>query len=545
MKILTKLLIVLIIAGLAACNNSRSSIPPGSPGSLANLNSGEITGEHSFAFARHGVWFETAFAEWRAPEGMTSFTVEVYDGAAWVSLDEHQGGNGNLSGMPEGQRTHSQFLVRQVDSVTGTWRVDVPGLSNGYHSADQPIYGLRISSGATTLATITNLRPVAFDRQGYAFVGNPAPGAYNQDGTVKANASIFYVTHANMNEVLTGGGSGRFRATGSGTTFSGPTIVRFLGRVGYWNNVAGDRLQIPNAADGNHMLVLRNFTAGMTFEGIGTDAEINGWGFQIMNSSSVVWRNLTFDWYFEDGIMAHGGNADRALRNFWVHHNTFSYGQDTRHLRGRDDDHDKGDGASDFTNQISHFTVSYNHYIETGKSMLIGNNLSDTVGHGTIHHNWFERSEQRTPRVRNAFIHVFNNVYDSTSVYGIAAGHLANIVAEGNIFTGVHRPFMISGQGAALNASGNNALSQDAPGAIITSEVPNHSFWAGRGLVPNAFSNVTRYDPSTDIGASNANRLGAHTFIQFDITTNLSDNIGVQPPSAAAPRVRNLAGVMR
>jgi hypothetical protein len=115
------------------------------------------------------------------------------------------------------------------------------------------------------------------------------------------------------------------------------------------------------------------------------------------------------------------------------------------------------------------------------KSMLIGGGSGAEIGHGTVHHNWFERTSERTPRVRNGWIHVFNNLYDNVggepgqgTGYGIAAGHRANIVSEGNKFIHTNRPYAISGEkssnAAGPNIDGNiNTLSADAPGVIITS----------------------------------------------------------------------------
>jgi pectate lyase len=45
--------------------------------------------------------------------------------------------------------------------------------------------------------------------------------------------------------------------------------------------------------------------------------------------------------------------------------------------------------------------------------MLIGGGVGSIDAHyGTIHHNYFEGSEERTPRVRNGRVHVFNNLFE-------------------------------------------------------------------------------------------------------------------------------------
>jgi len=133
--------------------------------------------------------------------------------------------------------------------------------------------------------------------------------------------------------------------------------------------------------------------------------------------------------------------------------------------------------------------------------MLIGGGTTAISNHyGTVHHNWFHGSEERTPRVRNGRIHVFNNLYQDiqghpyhnqllarNTGYGIGAGHNATIWAEGNIFDNVNYPFLRSRQGHARGSqvisyepgpgesatanAGYNHFFGDAPGFIISREV--------------------------------------------------------------------------
>jgi pectate lyase len=58
----------------------------------------------------------------------------------------------------------------------------------------------------------------------------------------------------------------------------------------------------------------------------------------------------------------------------------------------------------------------------------------------TYHHNFFDGSDQRNPRVRFAEpVHVYNNYYRTLS-YGIASAMNAGVVAEGNYFDTVNNP---------------------------------------------------------------------------------------------------------
>ncbi|MCL2521016.1 MAG: hypothetical protein FWE37_08485, partial [Spirochaetaceae bacterium] len=497
MNIVSKFLILMALITLAACN------PRGTSAADPHVNASYIAAGSTIEFVRHGTWFEVAYAEWLAPAGVNAFMVTVNG----QPLDAFQGGvvHPDSNGAGEGT-THSAFLVRQIDSNSRLWRVDVPALGR-----DGATYTLTIAGGGFS-GTINNLVSVPFDRQGYAFAdGFITSGGYTDEGLV-GNATVFYVTQANMNYTLTGSGNtGRFPESGGTSAITGPTIFRFMGQVGVFNGDIFDRSTIPAATrentnlnttgntSSNKMLFMRS-ARNVTFEGIGTNAKIEGWGIHIQGANNetantvpanIVIRNITFSWPHDSAVNVHGGITnsglpDRGLSHVWVHHNTFHHGQNTTAINGGSN-YLKGDGSTDITNRARNVTVAYNAYIQTGKTILIGNNIPDTVGGVTVHHNWFQNSDSRHPRVRNGSVHVFNNIYDNITIYSIGAGHHSNIVAEGNIFRGGRRPFIIAGQGNDNGTLSGNLSGADEPGAIITSDVPNASHWAGRGLVPNAF----------------------------------------------------------
>jgi pectate lyase len=62
----------------------------------------------------------------------------------------------------------------------------------------------------------------------------------------------------------------------------------------------------------------------------------------------------------------------------------------------------------------------------------------------TYHHNWFNDTPQRNPRVRfGEPVHVFNNYYFSNSDVGVACQANAGCVVEGNYFEDVEEPMTI------------------------------------------------------------------------------------------------------
>jgi pectate lyase len=51
----------------------------------------------------------------------------------------------------------------------------------------------------------------------------------------------------------------------------------------------------------------------------------------------------------------------------------------------------------------------------------------------TCHHNWFDGTKSRHPRVRFGHVHVFNNYYVGND-YGVASTMDAAVMVEGNYF---------------------------------------------------------------------------------------------------------------
>ena len=104
---------------------------------------------------------------------------------------------------------------------------------------------------------------------------------------------------------------------------------------------------------------------------------------------------------------------------------------------------DYEDGSTDITHGSKNVTVSWNHYVLTQKSCLVGHSNSqttDTEITATFHHNWFDRSSSRHPRVRFGQVHVYNNLFDGNTTYGVGSAYGAKVLVEYNYFDGVQLP---------------------------------------------------------------------------------------------------------
>jgi pectate lyase len=72
----------------------------------------------------------------------------------------------------------------------------------------------------------------------------------------------------------------------------------------------------------------------------------------------------------------------------------------------------------------------------------------------TYHHNWFDHSDSRHPRVRTMSVHSYNNFYDGNSKYGAGAAYKSSIFVDSNYFRNCQYPMLSSMQGSDVFAGG-------------------------------------------------------------------------------------------
>ena len=383
-----------------------------------------------------GGWFESAYVEWSSIDGADGYNVYVAAAGSsdWKPLDD--------------------MLIRNYGSY---WRADAVGLKAGsYQMKVVPVVNKAEVDGALISSSIT---VIAHDRSGFAFVNGTSSGAYNENGTLKADAVVIYVTNENKDTVsLTMKTESKKTETKVGIQniilglkkgfFEHPICIRFIGNI-----------TDPAILDKGDLIVDINnaaFTKGITIEGIGEDTVFNGFGLRIKGATNVEVRNIAF----MNCDSNEGDNVSLQQDNdhIWVHNCDFFYGD-----AGSDADQAKGDGALD-TKVSTYVTHSYNHFYDTGKSNLQGMKSESTSNCITYHHNWFNHSDSRHPRVRTCTVHVYNNFYDGVAKYGIGATMGSSIFSEANYFLNTKNPMMISKQGT--DAQGDGTFSGENGGMI-------------------------------------------------------------------------------
>lgn len=111
----------------------------------------------------------------------------------------------------------------------------------------------------------------------------------------------------------------------------------------------------------------------------------------------------------------------------------------------------------------TYVTLSYNHFWDSGKCSLCG--MKDTEEFFvTYHHNWYDHSDSRHPRIRAASVHIYNNFFDGNAKYGVGVTKGSSAFVEANYFRHCKYPMMSSLQGT--DALGDGTFSGENGGMI-------------------------------------------------------------------------------
>lgn len=484
-------------------------------------------------------WLESAFVKWTPVSGASSYNV-YYTG---------------------GGQTNKKIDSQLIRSYGTYFRADVPGLAAG-------TYTLKVtsvtSSGTESTGTTTgNLTVLAQDRNGFAFDSGRVPGGYKADGTPKDGAVILYITENTKNTIsmnITGASANP--CVGLQNILFGikkgkdtrPFIIRMIGNITDMSVMDGGDVVIENA---------NNASSYLTIEGVGTDAVANGWGVRLKTASNIEVSNIGF----MNCNSTAGDNVGMQQDNdhVWVHNCDLFYGD-----AGSDADQIKGDGAMD-NKGSTYITLAYNHFWDSGKASLLGLSEGTTAGlYITYHHNWFDHSDSRHPRVRYYSAHIYNNFFDGNSKYGSGSTLGSSLFIEGNYFRNTKKPMMTSMQGTDIwdevNQVNNGAtlgtFSGEAGGTI---KAFNNTFEASNGTnsmrfvaygdtnplynIAGKISSTTDFDayvPTTRGGtvpSTVISKLGGNSYNNFDTNAALYvKNLTVETPAVAKTKTTQYAG---
>ena len=454
-------------------------------------------------------WQESAYVMFSLYEGATTYNVYVKGGqyADFTRLDTE--------------------LVRNY----GTYgRADAVGLRAGTYTLKVVPVDADGQELADKASTAGNLVVKNYDHQGYAhFNYTKGVGAYNDDGTLKQGTKVFYVTAKTAKTITTTvAGAEKNPCVGLQAIVEAyekgvdttPIAFRFIGLV-----KAADLDYFGSSEEGIQVKGRRaDSELNITFEGIGDDATLHGFGFLVRNAKSVEFRNFAIMRCMDDGISLDTNNS-----NIWIHNIDVFYG---KHGSG---DHEKGDGSIDAKADSKFITVSYCRYWDTGKTNMFGMKDESGPNYLSYHHNWFDHSDSRHPRVRTMSVHVWNNYFDNVAKYGVGATSGASVFVENNYFLKTKKPILASLQGT--DGLGSGTFSGDTGGMIkaygnyFDRTTKNFSYYTQKNTSAKGYDAYETDTRDEQVPQTEQTLVGATTYNNFDTDAQL---IYQYTPDAAA-----------
>ena len=432
-------------------------------------------------------WQESAYLKWAPFEGASSYNVYVDD-----------------------KKIDAQ-LIRQYASY---YRADVLGLKAGTYS----VKVVPVNAEGTEIAganTASNLVVKSYNREGFAHFKYDGVGAYNNDGTLKAGAKVLYITAKTAKTVSTTVNTGKSETiTGLQSIIDAyskgkdktPIAFRIIGKVSL-----SDLDHISSSAEG---LQIKGATMNMTFEGVGDDATVYGFGFLLREAESVEFRNFAIMRCLDDAM-----SLDTDNSHVWIHNMDLFYGK-----KGGAADQAKGDGTVDIKGDSKYVTVAYNRFWDNGKASMCGMKSETGENWITYHHNWFDHSDSRMARVRTMSVHMYNNYYQHCDVYGIGATSGSSIFMESNYFDAVKRPIMSSLQGT--DAMGDGTFSGEKGGLIkaygnVFANKPDNFSYITYADNNTSFDAYEVSAPSEQVPSSVKTLVGGTSYNNFDTNSSL------------------------
>ena len=432
-------------------------------------------------------WQESAYLKWAPFEGASSYNVYVDD-----------------------KKIDAQ-LIRQYASY---YRADILGLKEGTYSVK--VVPVNADGKEITGAnTASNLVVKSYNREGFAHFKYDGVGAYNNDGTLKAGAKVLYITAKTAKTVSTTVNTGKLETiTGLQSIIDAyskgkdktPIAFRIIGKVNL-----SDLDHISSSAEG---LQIKGAMMNMTFEGVGDDATVYGFGFLLREAESVEFRNFAIMRCLDDAM-----SLDTKNFHVWIHNMDLFYGK-----KGSAADQAKGDGTVDIKGDSKYVTVAYNRFWDNGKASMCGMKSETGENWITYHHNWFDHSDSRMARVRTMSVHMYNNYYQHCDVYGIGATSGSSIFMESNYFDAVKRPIMSSLQGT--DAKGDGTFSGEKGGLIkaygnVFANKPDNFSYITYAENNTSFDAYEVSDPSEQVPASVKTLVGGTSYNNFDTNSSL------------------------
>ncbi|BCJ47029.1 pectate lyase [Actinoplanes ianthinogenes] len=282
---------------------------------------------------------------------------------------------------------------------------------------------LRLAAAAGTAITAGAIALVLPNAQASAAVTGTATGFASVNGGTTGGAGGTTVRATTGTQI--------HQALCSRASSSTPITIEVTGTINHGNTTKVSGGSCNTAADKIELKDVSN----VTIVGVGS-AVFDQLGIHIRNASNIIIQNVTVQNVKKSGSpTSNGGDAigmETDVHNVWVDHATLiaSGGESAGY-----------DGLFDMKDNTNYVTLSYSILRNSGRGGLVGSSDSDLAnGPVTFHHNWYENIDSRTPLLRGATAHIYNNYYHSLNESGINARAGGKARVDSNYFKDSRNP---------------------------------------------------------------------------------------------------------
>ena len=207
--------------------------------------------------------------------------------------------------------------------------------------------------------------------------------------------------------------------------------------------------------------------------GVGSNALFEEIGIHLRDASNIIIQNVHIRNVKKSGSpTSNGGDAigmESGVNKVWIDHNW---------LEASGGEKDGYDSLLDMKAGVTNVTVSYNLFNDSSRGGLIGSSDSDDENTNiTFHHNWYKNIQQRTPLIRHALVHTYNNFWQNddinTMIHGINSRMNAKVLVESNYFHNTNNPLLASDDSSTPGCWQTNNDNTVAPSIYYSRTVGN------------------------------------------------------------------------
>lgn len=334
--------------------------------------------------------------------------------------------------------TIDDLVIEYLDDVVTNSSVPSSTPASSKSSAATNSSSSVATSASTSSSVITSAAPSSTSASSKS---SSSVASYN--GALRPAKLEGFAAHAGV----TGGQGGPVVTVSTGTqlnaalcgrsTKTDPIIILVNGTINHGNtsaqgcNTQADVIEIKQMSN-------------ISIIGVGANALFDEMGIHIRDASNIIIQNVHIRNVKKSGSpTSNGGDAigiETNVNRVWIDHN---------HLEASGGEKDGYDSLLDMKAGVTNVTVSYNLYNDSSRAGLIGSSDSDDKNTNiTFHHNWYKNIEQRTPLIRHALVHLYNNYWSNDRIdymyHAINSRMSAKALVESNYFYNVNNPLIAS-----------------------------------------------------------------------------------------------------